>query len=271
MIKSSNTTSSNLKMKTMLASFGELFKQPTFWLALTITVVAISLLVNLGMWQLSRAEHKQAIQTKLESNQRLGAIGFEELKSREVSTLTGQHVVTRVTPLVEKYILLDNQVFQGTVGYLALQLVQASNGQYMLLERGFVAAGKNRAILPEVTWLTDPFDGEGRLYLRSNNPLSEQLMHESTQPMRIQNLNIQQLSALWKYSIEPFVLQPQTEADKGEWPYPQPWNPVPMSAGKHVGYAVQWFGMALALSILALVWLSVALKPRTENRSETSS
>ena len=230
-------------------------------------MVAISLLVNLGLWQLSRAEHKQAIQTKLESNQQLGAIAFEQLETREVSTLTGQHVVTRVTPLTGKYLLLDNQVFQGRVGYLALQLVQASNGQYVLLERGFVVAGNNRAVLPDVTWLTGPFDGEGRLYLRSNNPLSEQLMNESTQPMRIQNLNIQQLSTLWQLPIESFVLQPQIQGKGDGWPYAQPWNPVPMSAGKHVGYAVQWFGMAMALTILALVWLSVALKPRTETLS----
>lgn len=262
MIKSSSTTSSNLKMKTIALSFGELVKQPSFWLAITLTVVAISLLVNLGLWQLNRAEQKRTIQDRLEQNQRQAALPLSAFIGQEGATLTGQQVLFNAQPLQGDYLLLDNQVFEGQVGYLALQLMQTEDGRYVLMERGFVAAGKSRTQLPHVVWLTERYQGEARLYQRSNNPLSEQLMAEKTQPMRIQNLNVAELSQKWQRPIEAYVVQPQSV--DASWLYPQPWNPLPMSAGKHIGYAVQWFGMAIALTTLAVIWLGVALTSRAK-------
>ncbi|GAK83047.1 hypothetical protein JCM19238_594 [Vibrio ponticus] len=49
-------------------------KQPLFWLALVLTLVAISILVNLGMWQLNRAEQKLELQNMLASNEQQTAI-----------------------------------------------------------------------------------------------------------------------------------------------------------------------------------------------------
>ncbi|MCY9804210.1 SURF1 family protein [Vibrio scophthalmi] len=247
-------------MKTIALSLSELIKQPSFWLALILTVVAISILVNLGLWQLNRAEQKQAIQQELDSKQRQTLLPLDDVQPSQESYLTGQRVDVLATPIHGKYLLLDNQVFEGNVGYLAIQLMKTAQGRYVLLERGFIPAGVNRSILPEVNWLDERYQGEGRLYVRSNNPLSDALMAEDTWPVRIQNLNIAALSRLWQYPIERFVVQPQS-IDQ-EWDYPQPWNPLPMSAGKHIGYAVQWFAMAVALAILALIWLSLAVKSK---------
>ncbi|GAK83046.1 cytochrome oxidase biogenesis protein Surf1 [Vibrio ponticus] len=46
--------------------------------------------------------------------------------------------------------LLDNQTYNGEVGYLALQLVRAIDGRNVLLELGFVAAKSSRSDLPDV-------------------------------------------------------------------------------------------------------------------------
>ncbi|EGU33754.1 hypothetical protein VII00023_05672 [Vibrio ichthyoenteri ATCC 700023] len=245
-------------MKTITLSLVQLMKQPPFWLALILTVVAISVLVNLGLWQLNRAEQKRVIQEELAQNQHQAARQISEIAQAGTTNITGQRVMVSAWPVSGQYLLLDNQIFEGQVGYLAIQLMKTELGRYLLLERGFVPAPANRSTLPQVEWLTQRYVGEGRLYLRSNNPLSDALMAEDIHPTRIQNLNIEELRERWQLPIENFVVQPLVKT--GSWGYPQPWNPLPMSAGKHIGYAVQWFGMAIALAILALIWLFVAIK-----------
>lgn len=243
-----------------MPSFGGVVKQPFFWLALILTLVAISILVNLGLWQLNRAEQKQLIQSQLDINERQQWQELSHIVTDTTRNLTGVKVTTTLSPIAERYLLLDNQVFEGEVGYLALQLMQTTQGQYVLLERGFVSGTRSRADLPNVKWLREPYKGEGRLYQRSNNPLSDGLMLEKTDPVRIQNLNIDQLAEFWQISIQGFVFQPQQE----EWPYSQPWRPVPMSEQKHIGYAVQWFSMAIALAVLGIIWLRKAFRNTTK-------
>ncbi|MBA5761548.1 SURF1 family protein [Vibrio sp. 404] len=237
-------------------------KQPFFWLALTLTLVAISILVNLGFWQLSRAEQKQLIQSQLDINSRQDWQSLNTFINREtdVELITGSRVVADLTPMEGRYVLLDNQVFEGEVGYLALQLMETELGQYVLLERGFIAGTDSRSQLPPVEWLTEEYQGRGRLYVRSNNPLSDALMLEQTSPARIQNLNLKQLGEAWQLPLEHFVFQPQQEG----WIYPQPWRPVPMNDQKHIGYAVQWFAMAMALTVLGVIWLRKALRSSTK-------
>jgi len=262
MIKSNSKTSSDLNRKTMMSSFGGLMKQPFFWLALTLTLVAISILVNLGFWQLSRAEQKQRIQTQLDFNAGQDWQSLNAVIDRDTIdvNLTGLKVVADLTPIEGRYLLLDNQVFDGKVGYLALQLMKTTQGNNVLLERGFINAPRSRLQLPTVEWLTHRYQGQGRLYTRSNNPLSDGLMLEPSEPARIQNLNVEQLGDIWQMPIEGFVFQPQQQ----EWVYPQPWRPVPMNEQKHIGYAVQWFAMAMALTVLGLIWLRKALRSTTK-------
>lgn len=219
-------------------------------------MVVFSLLINLGFWQLSRASEKIAIEQYLSDREFSQPISLIEVGAIQQEYLTGIKVIALLTPVAGKYLLLDNQTYQGHVGYLAYQLMESEQGKGVLLERGFIKAGASRNRLPNVDWLTQPAVIEGRLYQRATNPLSDQLYAEVGEVSRIQNLNINQLANNWQQELEPYVIQPQMDV----WPYPQPWQPVPLSSSKHTGYAVQWFSMAVALVGLS-VWVLVrALK-----------
>ena len=115
------------------------------------------------------------------------------------------------------------------------------------MERGFIPSKGQRDNLPNVDWLNSPLISEARVYQRSSNPLSDELYIEPGVPHRIQNLNIAELEQYWQHPIEPYILQPRTS----DWPYGQPWKPVPLGSAKHTGYAVQWFSMAVALVLLS--------------------
>lgn len=214
-------------------------------------MVAFSILVNLGLWQLSRAEEKRAIEQQVNQRDSQQWISLGQISADQLAIPTGVKVEFEALPVKDRYLLLDNQNYQGEVGYIALQLVKAQSGEWVLLERGFIRAPKLRTQLPEVNWLVEPMKVQGRLYRKSSNPLSYDLYLESGVPSRIQNLNYAELEKSWGIELARYVVQPQVD----NWPYPQPWQPVAMKSEKHHGYAVQWFSMAAALLLLSSIIL----------------
>lgn len=228
-----------------------------------LTVVVFSILVKLGFWQLARAQEKRAIESEITQRANRSPVSIGSLTDLEMDQPTGIRVNLSATPMAKRYLLLDNQNYQGEVGYLALQLTKGSNGQFVLLERGFVVAPNTRDVLPKVDWLQQPFIVEGRLYMRSANPLSRDLYMETGVPSRIQNLNIAQLEEAWQIEIEPYVLQPDVKASQlTDWQYAQPWQPVSLSPDKHTGYAVQWFSMAGVLLLINSVLMIRVVRNR---------
>nr|WP_282567533.1 SURF1 family protein [Vibrio sinaloensis] len=243
-------------MNTITSSFAARFITLRFVGACLLTVVAFWLLINLGLWQLSRADEKSAIQQRVSERENLAPIALSALSPQQLIQPTGLKVTFLATPVAGKYLLLDNQHFSGEVGYLALQLMRTEDNQWVLLERGFVGAPSTREQLPAVKWLTEPRQVVGRIYRKSFNPLSQDLFMERGETSRIQNLNFAQLESEWQMTLEPYVVQPI----EPNWPYPQPWQPISMNAEKHQGYAVQWFAMAFVLALLSLFLLVRTLK-----------
>ncbi|MCS0027560.1 SURF1 family protein [Vibrio alginolyticus] len=262
-MKSSKRTSVSLNRNTVdiappvssLLLSRQLWLSKRFWVAVGLTVVVFSLLVKLGFWQLERGQEKQALEQAIlaradSAYQTLGEV-LEENDWREGSIL-GKKVEANVVPQAFPVILLDNQTHQGNVGYLAFQIVSMSDesGTYALLELGFVEGIADRSILPTVTTLEVSTFISGRLYRKSANPLSSELMPEVGDAIRVQNLNIVHLNQLLNIELMPAVLQPDNLKN---WPYDFPWNPLPLNSAKHFGYSIQWFSMAGVFLLLTLI------------------
>lgn len=262
-MKSSKRTSVSLNRNTVdiappvssLLLSRQLWLSKRFWVAVGLTVVVFSLLVKLGFWQLERGQEKQALEQAIlaradSAYQALGEV-LEENDWREGSIL-GKKVEANVVPQAFPVILLDNQTHQGNVGYLAFQIVSMSDesGTYALLELGFLEGIADRSVLPTVTTLEVSTFITGRLYRKSANPLSSELMPEVGDAIRVQNLNIAQLNQLLNIELMPAVLQPDNLKN---WPYDFPWNPLPLNSVKHFGYSIQWFSMAGVFLLLTLI------------------
>lgn len=238
-----------------------------FWLAFVLTVVVFSILIKLGMWQLDRAAQKSALEQQLAERQNQAAVPLSQISKRSTdSNLTGVIGIADVEPVPHQIVLLDNQTFNGKVGYLAYQVAMVTAPSetpfIVLLELGFVKAPLSRNELPEIAMLRNKQTVSGRLYRRETNPISHQLHAESGWPKRIQNLNLPELAELLimesgsPITLLPWAMQVQNIEN---WPYPQPWKPVSMNADKHMGYAVQWFSMAgvFILIMLTICWRSI--------------
>jgi surfeit locus 1 family protein len=234
---------------------------------LCVTVSVFLLLVKLGVWQYQKGEQKSQWQASLTQRQQAAPLNLAQLLAQTPQNeLTGFKFSVQAQPAPTPILLLDNQVYQGQVGYLALQVFEISQGQigavkhhqvdnnpaWILVELGFIAADKDRRILPKITPLpqrTEAYQLTGRVYQKQINPMSDELFAENGDPLRFQNLNLPALEQLLALKLVPVVLQAKDISA-----LPQPWQPVPMPAKKHFGYALQWFTMASVFALM-LLWL----------------
>lgn len=260
------------------------FRSKGFWIAVVLTVVSVGILIKLGLWQLDRGNEKLRYEQQLseraqQSPRSLGGVISELQSSRtqaqdlsEQQSLNGLKVDVELETPSGLVILLDNQINQGTVGYVIYMLgeVQGQGKQFLhkhqlLIDLGFVVASRDRRELPQLGNITLPTNMSGRLYTRSMNPLSHELGLENTTPKRIQNINITALSEYTGQAILPFVFQPQSLES---WPYELLWRPTAMKSEKHFGYSFQWFVMAAVLLFLMLLigYRYLKATPITENK-----
>ncbi|GEA60117.1 hypothetical protein VCO01S_13100 [Vibrio comitans NBRC 102076] len=171
-------------------------------------------------------------------------------------TLTGFPLQVDVRPEALPLIYIDNVTHEGRVGYTVLQPMSVyyqGEKQILLVELGFAKAPSTRDRLPPVNSIGASENLVGRVYERSINPLSSDVMQEPMlEGIRIQNLNIQQLSEVLDTPLFGFVLQPFALPSNH---LPRIWSPYPMTSQKHFGYAFQWFGMAVVYALLVVLFV----------------
>ncbi|GAM56106.1 cytochrome oxidase biogenesis protein surf1 [Vibrio ishigakensis] len=134
--------------------------------------------------------------------------------------------------------------------FQVMKVVVDGEPQGLLVELGFIKGESSRESVPKVETVLDTQEVTGRVFEKSHNPLSSDLLPEMLDGgLRIQNLNMTQLSAYLDLPILPFALQPEIS----ESSLPLIWKPYPMTSEKHFGYAFQWFSMAGVYALLVVL------------------
>lgn len=236
---------------------------------LILTVAVFTILVKLGLWQLARGTEKTTLLAQMEARQTSLPLSFEQLQLKvDKEGVTGYRLQVHATPASSQIWLLDNQIYQGQVGYLAFQPLQVEAEQpWLLVELGFIAAGSHRDELPHITPLSGELNIGGRLYQKQINPLSQALMAEMGTSIRFQNLNIPEMAKAIGHPMLPVVLQPEKLPSLT---LPHPWQPFPLSAQKNWGYALQWFSMAAVFAGLML-WQGIQYVKRHSFQARVNS
>ncbi|WP_051241155.1 SURF1 family protein [Vibrio litoralis] len=280
---------------------------------LLLTVVVFAVMVKLGFWQLDRGNQKLAMEQQLQLRADANPVAIEDWQMSPSEEATGVKLSLRIAPLTDdvnvQRVYWDNQTWQGKVGYLVFQPVRllANDPQsdfevVGLIELGFIPAGRDRQVLPEVVGISQKQRSQaqasqtqtivGRLYRKQDNPMSQGLMPEMMEitdglGLRIQNLSLEDLSqhlfsdrslSLFSYVIQP--MQPllftgdsrltENNGVKISEHLPHPWQPLPMQSKRHFGYAVQWFSMAAVLLGLAFWFAYRQGKPSKNLEKEKS-
>ena len=222
-----------------------------FWFLIIFLLVQTGL-NELGFWQISRAHEKQARLDKLSNNQRSELTSLK-LMDQEVIDHFGKLQLEVV--LAERFnLLVENKIQNGNLGYHVLNLVQdIESNRYLLVNRGWIDGIADRSQLPQVKLPRNDWKIKGRIYQINQQVLSGDAELESHgKILRLPVLDVHMVSLLEKrfeVSIEPYLLRlDKSVVDSFEID----WAWVSMSPDKHLGYAIQWFGLSLAFLIISI-------------------
>jgi surfeit locus 1 family protein len=224
---------------------------------LVIFIGVFCLLLRLGFWQLSRADEKEIFLTK--QSQRL----LE--KPVPLAKLLKKQAEYRYLPVLLKGIydrnhqlLVDNQIYKGTIGAFVMTPFILSDGMgVVLVNRGWVAMDKARKQLPMVAMsineseislvgVINEFPSVGLILKGADEP-------SKGWPSIVQIINREKLTEKFGYSFYPFQVQLNVDQNNG---YMRDWKiNTRMPPEKHRAYAFQWFALAATLFFLTF-WLS---------------
>ena len=225
------------------------------WRIALFTALLVPFMVGLGFWQLQRADEKSAMAAAFEARQQQPPAALATLweQPREQWSYASVTLKGHFTP--DQYLLLDNQMREGKVGYEVLDVLQLDTGDRVLVNRGWIAGGADRQVLPQVPRPEGALELSGHVYVAPGTPflLAEQQLDDSW-PKRIQAVEMDKLIPLIDVSPGHRVFPFPVRIDAGEpGALVTDWQIVNMSPIKHRAYAVQWFSMAAVLLVYYLM------------------
>ena len=149
-------------------------------------------------------------------------------------------------------LLLANRSRGNRVGYevIAVAKVEGSD-QPLLVNRGWVLASLDRQELPQLEPLPGSYRLSGQYYCPAANSLVVDQNPDSGWPKVIYHLDSDVLQQVFGQEITPAPCELRLDSDQ-PLAFEAGWELVNQSPQKHIGYAVQWFLLAIALIILAL-------------------
>jgi len=205
-------------------------------------VFLLPILVYLGRWQLGRAEEKTIYTERLKQDN-------EYVDFRAISKVDPLFKKVRVTGnfLGKKNYFLNNQLKNNQLGYRVISpfLVTATN-KVLLIDRGWVLEPITESIATQKQQIFGAIT-TARLGIQLK-PLVIDINDEL--PI-IHSLDYAVIADALNESCYPFILQLEQPSKLLFTPMPK--VSVNMPASKHIGYALQWFCMALMLTIYYFV------------------
>lgn len=224
--------------------------RPSRWPSLVVLLL-LPVLISLGFWQLDRAEQKRAWLSSLEAAEQREVVDLNAAQP-DYAALAHRRVVAHGEYDSAHQLLLDNQVRDKRPGYLVLTPLRlAGSDAAVLVDRGWIPAAPDRR-LPEISVTERAVVVRG--VIDSGPSVGLKLgaaTAEADWPLRLQYLDFSLLEQRLPYPILPYLVRLDPDQAQG---YRRDWQPVTgLSSSSHVGYAVQWFGLALTLVVIYLV------------------
>jgi len=221
-----------------------------------IYIFSFSLLISLGNWQLNRSEVKRIRTDQIESLNQYGRTNLTELVTGVDTwsqyqdykvTLNGQVLTNQVW-------YIENQVLDKQLGADCLVIVKlhkaVQESVYILVNLGWVPVDQQRLpVLPR------PISRQAenlnvRLSIPGFNRFKDSDILERSGFSFVQQVDISKFEQEANLSLLPILA---VVDKKSQFTFKPHWQPVVMPAEKHIGYAVQWFGLAVALSIIMII------------------
>ena len=220
-----------------------------------LIVTTIAFLTSLGFWQLDRANEKRAIDASIQK----ANTGIVELITDENRLLEKEYYQVRLKGQYQsnKQFIYDNQIVDQVSGYYVLTPFKLE-GQpsTIIINRGFIPWNGDREKLADVSIEKT----KSEIKVQISKPIKRIELKSSeignNFPVLIQAVDLVKMSELAGIDFSSMVGLLDASMDDG---FVRKWEPYTGSIEKHIGYAVQWFLMAIVLGIIGI---RIAIKQR---------
>lgn len=227
-----------------------MMRRHTRLLGWVLALVAMTVFCLLGCWQLQRMQQKQA----LLQAQAMAAAQPSTTLSRALAAAGPVHGISDHGRFLPGLVLLDNQMRHGRAGVKVYRPFRSDEGVVLLVDLGWRALPADRT-LPQIPPPPSPVAVRGLLAPApapglAVGPVSIPAGPQRWLASRLQADALAPLLGLAGLPTRVLRLDPALpfgdERDLDLLP-----NTLPPQ--RHLGYAVQWFGLALAVLVVALV------------------
>jgi surfeit locus 1 family protein len=212
-----------------------------------VVALLLPLLVSLGFWQLSRGAEKSALLHSYAERRVSEPMASSELQHTEDPAFRRVRLHGQFD--AGHSLLLDNRQRDGKVGVELLQPFQdQATGLWLLVNRGWLP-WPDRRTPPQFTTPQAVLSLDAWVYVAPGATF--QLHADPVSNAWPQTITAVEPAKLWK-TLDRDGFAYEVRAEQGPASYEADWPVVTMGPEKHLGYAVQWFAMSLALFALYL-------------------
>jgi surfeit locus 1 family protein len=223
-----------------------------------LVVILVPVTVALGFWQLDRAAEKRALE-----DARLASYGALPVGETALPALVDfARVRLQGHYDAAHQFFVDNHTRHGVPGYLVVTPFLTRGGETVLVNRGWVAAPAEREALPVIATPAEQLAIEATRWPDTRGAVPSTDTWPDSWPKRVQYLDAPRmadsLADATNGARHPMSIE--LRVDEGQ---PGSFAPIiigeEMTPARHTGYAVQWFGLAIVLTI---GWLIVGFRQR---------
>ena len=220
-----------------------------------LILATMAFLASLGFWQLDRADQKRTIEASIQK----ANTGVVELIVNQNELLNKEYYEVRLqgSYISDKQFIYDNQIVDQASGYYVLTpFVLTGQSNAIMINRGFIPWNGRRDQLDDIA--VDSAFREVKIQVsRPIKRIELKTSDISNQfPVLIQAIDFDVIEEISSASFVDVIGLLDPSSDDG---FVRKWEPYTGSIEKHIGYAIQWFLMALVLGIIGI---RIGLKQR---------
>jgi surfeit locus 1 family protein len=224
-------------------------------------VAAVALCVVAGNWQQRRMHEKEALRAQLDAASQAAPLDLAGLRAAaDWPALRFRSVVATGEYVARGQIFIDNKVVAGRAGFHVVTPLALADGRHVLVNRGWIAQGASRSILPDVPPPAGSVSVRGRIAIPTAGYL--ELAPEATTGAVWQNLDPARYGAATGLAVLPAIVE-ATSAPAPDDALVRDWPAPDFGIATHRIYMVQWYAFAL-LAFALWLWFN---RPRPAGRA----
>lgn len=227
-------------------------------------LIVCPVLISLGLWQLDRAEEKREIERQVSVAMSRAPLNINLAAFDTLPAEVYRPAVLQGRFDNDRQYLWDNKTSHGKSGYQVLTpfLLEGSD-RIVMVNRGWIPILGRRDQFSDITVASNPLSIVGVIKQPSNaiQLATSESARAEAYPHLVQAFEPSVIASELKRPVAPVLVELDVEDKHG---FVRDWQPYYGKIGKHVGYAVQWFLMAL---IVVFLYIKLNLKRLPDGHS----